>query len=322
MAESSWPGPGPATVTEHQHELLWSMYFQSGQLGPASQQPLIFADNTGMQVKIRADRYAMVRGQTWSSGSTVVAVPISSNASGSTRLDRVVLRLDRSAGPGAWLVRAFVIEGAPGGGEPAITQDTGDTGTWDLWVATVTVINGAVSIAAADVDARDLYLGPQLLMANQGDLPNPNAPQVFLRWIEDEGALRLQTQGSSTSGWRDLYRNSGEVVLANSNSLWEHSVDAAVQKINNVVSLRYGSIIRTGGNLASGNQSTLPGIIPAEMRHPIRNQYATVRTSSGVGRITINRAADSSPGRLVLTEHNGIDSGSFVSGFTLTWLVS
>ena len=110
------------------HELLWSAYHQSGLVGDPTQPAPVFADSTGMQVKFRANRLALLRGQMWSSGDSDVVKEVSTNTSGATRVDLAVLRLDRSS----WTVRAHIVEGTPGGEEPAVAQDPGPTGEWDL----------------------------------------------------------------------------------------------------------------------------------------------------------------------------------------------
>lgn len=320
MAETSWPSAGPTVITEHDHERLWSAYYQSGLVGDPSLSSLIFADSTGLQVKARAGRLAKVRGFEWSSGTTDVTVPITANASGSTRQDRVVLQLDRST----WDVRLHVVEGTPGAGRPALTQDPGPAGVWQLLAANLSVANGAVSIDAGDVDARNTYLGAPLLVADNGGLIDAPLPSHFLRYAPDDDELVFHTQGESTSGRRTLWQDSGEVAVSGVSTAWQQTVEGVIQKINNVVSLRYGSVQRIGsGSLPENVESTLPGIIPASMRHPTRDQYATVRISShDAGRVIIHRANDPSlPGRIRIAEHPHISVGEFIVGFTLTWLV-
>ena len=318
MAESSWPGEAPTVVAERQFELMMNAWYSSGIVGNPGDDPILFADSTGMQVKIPADRYARVRGFMWSSGDSTLELPISSNSSGSTRIDRVVLRLDRST----WEVRAAVIEGTPGAGAPSVTQDLGDTGVWELWIGDVTVPDGASTISSSQVDSRTTFLGPPLLMADGADLPSPNVPKVFLRWREDQQRLILHRQGAPTAGQVDLWSDSGEVQLSRSSSFWEPQQNSIIQKIGHVVMLRLANMTRIGGNLSSNSNSRVPGIVPSSMRHPTRNVYITARTTGhDTARIRINHGGHSEPGRIELINHPGYSNGQWLMPSTVTWLV-
>jgi hypothetical protein len=154
MAEASWPSPNhgsPArsvTDTEYVRLAPWA---SDGVFQSAS--PPVYANSSGMLVRVRAGQYAIVRGHAWSSGTSDYSLTIAANSSGKTRVDTVVLRLDRST----WDVTAAVRQGTPGSGAPVLVRDTGDTGLWEIPLADVTVANGAASIAAGDVKSRTLY---------------------------------------------------------------------------------------------------------------------------------------------------------------------
>lgn len=149
MAESSWPTPANGRVVDDsQYEKLGLSYGPTaGVVGDFTSPQLVYGDSTGMQIKIAADRYALVRGHEWWSGSSIFTKAIGANASGSTRTDLVVLRLSRTT----YSVTVVVIAGTPGAGAPAPTQNVGTTGSFDLVLATVTVANGAATISAANV---------------------------------------------------------------------------------------------------------------------------------------------------------------------------
>jgi hypothetical protein len=74
-----------------------------------------------------------------------VDVSIGANSSGSTRIDVVVLRLNRSLNT---LVLG-VVAGTPGAGAPALTQVAG--GNWEFPIANITVANGAASITGGNI---------------------------------------------------------------------------------------------------------------------------------------------------------------------------
>jgi hypothetical protein len=157
VAESSWPSPSNGHIVDDiQYEKLGMSYGPSGGVvGDFTSPQLIYGDSSGRQIKVAADRYALVRGHEWWSGSSIFTVAIGANASGSTRIDLVVLRLSRTT----WDVTVTVIAGTPGSGvPPAAVQNTGTTGSWDLPLATVTVTNGAATITAGNV----VYVGTHL----------------------------------------------------------------------------------------------------------------------------------------------------------------
>lgn len=149
MAESSWPSPSNSRVVDDPsyEKLALSYGPAAGVVGNFTSPQLVYGDSTGMQVKVAADRYALVRGHEWYSGSSIFTKAIGANSSGSTRTDLVVLRLSRTT----WDVTTVVIAGTPGAGAPSPTQNVGTTGSFDLPLATVTVANGAATISAANV---------------------------------------------------------------------------------------------------------------------------------------------------------------------------
>lgn len=150
MTETSWPSPVHTDVVEPEYEALVAPQYIDGIIGTPTDPLPIYADSTGMQIKVRAGRYGMVRGFLWSSGADEFTVPIAANGTGSTRIDLVVLRLDRST----WTVTLVVKPGSPGSAAPTPTLGTGTTGVYEVPIGTVTVAGGAATIAAGNVTAR------------------------------------------------------------------------------------------------------------------------------------------------------------------------
>src|SRR4051812_44253750 len=102
--------------------------YVDGLVGDPTDTALISADGSGLHVFVAASRYALVRGHGWTSGSPVITLAIGSNTSGSTRIDLVVLGLDRST----WAVTCYVKAGTAGSGAaPSLQTDTGDTGIFE-----------------------------------------------------------------------------------------------------------------------------------------------------------------------------------------------
>lgn len=210
MAESSWPNPATdRTIDDAQYEKLGAYYGPAGGMHGDFTSPVIFGDSSGMQIKVLADRYALVRGHTWWSGSTTFTKAISSNASGSTRTDLVVLRLDRST----WAVTCEVKTGTPGSGAPALTQSLTTTGTWELPLATVTVASGAATITSGNVTYVAPHLAPDggpLRSNAYSYVPHP-FPGQKVTSSDGTEATYNGTDFLETWGWRDytptVYQN-------------------------------------------------------------------------------------------------------------------
>jgi hypothetical protein len=153
MTQASWPSPShgtPAravTDAEYPHLAPWASdgIFQSAT-------DVVYANSSGREIHVRAEKYGLVQGHAWYSGSAEFALTIGANASGSTRTDTAVLRLDRST----WDVTIEVRAGTPGSGAPTLVRDAGDTGLWEIPVADVTVDNGVSVIASGKVTPRPL----------------------------------------------------------------------------------------------------------------------------------------------------------------------
>lgn len=173
MAQSSWPSPAASrVVTDLQYERLVATQYVDGLIGDPSDAPLVSADGSAMQVSLAASRYAQVRGHGWTSGATTVTLAIGANSSGNTRIDLVVLGLDRST----WNVTAYVKAGTPGSTPvaPALQTDTGDTGIYEIPLAEVTVLNGAAVIAADKVKTRHWYVRPDGVASAGADTRPPS----------------------------------------------------------------------------------------------------------------------------------------------------
>jgi hypothetical protein len=157
VAESSWPSPAAGRVIDDVgwEKLAINMGLSGGVYGDYTNPQLIYADSTGMQIKVGADRYAQVRGHEWWSGSSIVTKSIAANASGSTRIDLVVLQLSRTT----WDVTIVIVQGTPGAGAPTSTKDLGTTGVFQIVLAQVSVANGAATITAGNVTYVATHIG-------------------------------------------------------------------------------------------------------------------------------------------------------------------
>jgi hypothetical protein len=215
VAESSWPSPSNSRlVGDDQYEKVALSYGPTGGVvGGFTSPQLVYGDSTGMQVKVAADRYALVRGHEWWSGSTIFTAAIGANASGSTRIDLVVLRLSRTT----WDVNLTVIAGTPGSGAPSPVQNVGTTGSFDLPLALVTVASGASTVSAANVN----YIATHLL-ADGGGYLVPSA--AALAYVPVPG---VGQQATTTDGFR--YAHDGSSFLPGPKAIGCRATQGTVQ---------------------------------------------------------------------------------------------
>ncbi|XUZ24752.1 hypothetical protein ACQVDT_07195 [Streptomyces sp. RMIT01] len=278
MAQASWPSPAHngRAVTDAEYEQLAARYSDDGVYGTPLD-PATVTAGVGLNVVVRADVSASVRGHAWTSGSTGDTLPITPNTSGQTRTDRVVLRLDRSD----WRVRAVVKDGTPGAGPPALTQDPGDTGVWEILLVGVTVQNSAGSVT---VTRGELYVGTRVrpaLSSHRNVLPELGE----LAYETDTGRLSIHT---GSGAWATLYEDSAEVPLGGGYSTWDDEGQAVGQRAGSVVSLRISKRrINSTFNATDADGSKL-ATVPSTLRNPRRNQYFGCTFSNGVtGRVEV-----------------------------------
>lgn len=269
MAEVSYPSPAHNTrnVTDAEYEKIAARFSDDGVYGvPGSPDPVVAG--TGLQVLVKAGTFASVRGHAWDSGTTDTALAITSNASGSTRVDWVVLRLDRST----WTVRATVLEGTPGAGSPAITQDTGTTGVFDIPLALVTVLTGAASVT---VTPYTLYVGsrvrPTTALAKAG--------------FRTTGEIDFETDTGTWVGWdgstsHTIHSDSGDIVLSGGFNTWEQRDTCVGRRIGNTVSLRM-SYRRIGSTFHSSDSSGSRLAVLPETLTPRWYQFYDVSFGNG-----------------------------------------
>lgn len=283
MAQDSWPSPNHNTrnVTDPEYEKIAARFSDDGAWGDPTDTAVVAA-GTGLQVTVRSGVHASVRGHAWTSGTTDVTLAISSNASGSTRTDRVVLRLDRAT----WDVRAVVKEGTPGSGAPTLTQDVGDTGTFEIPLTQVTVPNGAASVT---VTREEQYIGSRVRPVRSTAMPiSPKRGEIV--YEVDTGRWRAWT-GTT---WATLYEDTGELALGTGFSTWEAFSDNVGRKVNGIVSIRL-SLRRTGSTFStSDDDGSKLATVPAALRPASRYQFATGRFTStgGVCRVEVRPDGD------------------------------
>lgn len=108
---------------------------------------------------------------------------IDDNTSGSTRYDRIVLRMD-------WAnerVRLAVLKGTPGGGSPALTQTAGVL--WEISLAVIELANGFSTIADGDITDEREWTGahPVGSVQHYGGITPPAG------WLKCDGSAVSRT---------------------------------------------------------------------------------------------------------------------------------
>ncbi|MFJ1581549.1 hypothetical protein [Streptomyces sp. NPDC088182] len=312
MAQDSWPSPehNDRAVTDSEYEQIAARFSGDGILGsPAGTQ--VVSAGVGLSVAVRSGARASVRGHAWYSGTSTVTLPIAANNAGSTRVDRVVLRLDRDD----WTVRAVVKQGTPGSGAPGLTQNTGDTGVYEIPLALVTILPGAGSVT---VTRSELYVGARIRPA-LSTARNPEPDRGELVFETDTGRVRVWTG----TAWTAVFADSGIVTVDSPLSGWSIGTPSVLQMRSGNVHLRLGSFTRAAGNLDNTTPSRLPVLIPSAYRHPTRDQFVIVYvTGARIGRATIYSRLSDDAGQVWLTQHPPVNTGENVlSNSGISWVV-
>jgi len=175
MTERSYPFvDGPTTDAEF--SAMFRLLFPSSVHGyPGSNALQVYADSTGLKVKLRAGA-GFVRGHRYVNDAEL-ELAIDANASGSMRIDTVVLHLEYAA---VKAINAVVVKGTPGEGAPSLTAT--ENGILQYPLADVAVASGASTIAPANVTDRRTWWGVEFMKSFglQYGTVEPAANEAFL----------------------------------------------------------------------------------------------------------------------------------------------
>lgn len=255
MAEVSYPTAGGGGVTDARYEALIGSVLPSGLIGSPALSSLVYADSSGRQVKVQPSRAAMVRGFRWESDGAGITRSIAANASGNPRIDLAVLRLNRND----FTVTFQVIQGAPAASPvaPAVTQNTGSTGVWELPLAAITVANNAATLAAATVADISWYLGSTDLVGTSAAFP-PVLPGAS--FTATDVGKKYDAVGSA---WTLTGENGALTSVAGATG-WSANV---YFRRRNGWTYFQGALTRTGADIPAATASNL-FTIPANFRPP------------------------------------------------------
>jgi hypothetical protein len=165
MVQRSFPFDN-SSVTELDWSKMASNWMETGVIHGELNQLQVFADSTGMQVKVKSGA-AWIQGHYFESDAEETLAIGAADAS-NPRIDRVIARLDWAANT----IQLAVLQGTPATSPvaPALTENTA---RWEIPLAKITVNAGAVTIASGNItDERIIVKNyPEVYMeANKTDL--------------------------------------------------------------------------------------------------------------------------------------------------------
>lgn len=253
MADEAFPIAGTNQITDI---VGWESFFTSAQLDGIYYgiQPSI---NSGARTVTITDGAALVRGfykPVYASRSTTVPT-----ASAQNRIDRLVMRLDRSqAASAANFIKHVIVQGTSGSSTPpALTRVISPTGIWDIPICRWTsASNGTLS---GLIDER-YWLGGGFTQASRTGALLPAWPPRVGVEVETDKIFRSDgatwTQATEDTGWVNLTMNGPN------GSAWTPNTTCRVRRINGVVHLRIavkrGSTDLTTGDSDGSAPITLP----------------------------------------------------------------
>lgn len=275
----------------------------SGLIGSPALSSLVYADSSGRQVKVQPSRAAMVRGFRWESDGAGIVRAIAANASGNPRIDLAVLRLNRND----FSVTFQVIQGSPAASPvaPAVTQNTGATGVWELPLAQITVANNASTLAAATVKDVSWYLGATDLVGTSATFP-PVLPGASFTAVDV--AKKYDAVGSA---WH-LTGENGALTSVSASTGWSGNI---YFRRRNGFTYFQAVMSRTGAAVPAATASPL-FTIPDQFRPPNDLYLSGVYVGAQAVRLFVEAAT----GVVTLTARGGdYTTGSGMILHPVTW---
>jgi len=247
---------GTTPPTQLSTATQWEAYFVAGMGGATGVAQGVgsgFAGslNSGTRSAVVSSGAAVVRGFYVHGGSSVsTAIPA---ASGQNRIDRLVLRLDRTASAAGNWILPFVIEGTPGSNPQLPALAVSPTGSWDTPICHWT--SGSNGSLSALVDDR-VFMGQQTLAFPSTS--RPPASMIGLGIETDTGRI-LQSDGTA---WSVVIDDTGWVTVPLLGHWAVGGFTPQVRRINNVCYFR-GSVVRTTDVLPASNTDNNVAAMPA-----------------------------------------------------------
>jgi hypothetical protein len=260
------PGPGGNTVSTMP---AWEAYWVAG-LGGASYVmagrggELAPSINSASRTVSTATGAAFVRGFYVSNTAGVYTASVPA-ASAADRVDRLVLRLDRSQTTAADWLKPIIVQGSSGSASPPALQ-TSDTSLYDLPICRwTTKANGTLT---GLVDER-YKTGGGFLTFTSSARPAASPPRIG---FETDTGQAMYANGSS---WIPLLPDTGYSNLPISGNWKVGGYQPQLRLLNGWVYLR-GSVERTTNTLQSTDTNSPIGTIPAGYRPAGTHNWSSV----------------------------------------------
>jgi hypothetical protein len=313
MPEASYPYTGGQGITDASYEQLMAEVTGNGRIGlrnagQALNVPIIYADSSGRQAKVRANSSYLIRGFRWDSNEGQVR-SLDANASGNPRLDLFVLRLDRTN----FTVRVEILKGTPASTPtlPAVTQQLGSTGRYEIPLASVRVNNGATNIISSDVTTLETWHAMPSQVGHSSNRPTQVDPGSL--WTEyDTGRTYAGLQSSL-----HLIGEPGSLTKIDA-----HPTNWDPDKDNVYVHRRNGWTFFQAIVYRKTNAADLAADAPAhvvqlaEQYRPLGNFYAD---ASMGGPATARIYYDATSGNVTLLDHPVMKPGTFLHVGPHSW---
>ena len=207
---------------------------------------LVVSAPGGMFVSI-APGEAMVEGF-WYKNTAALQLAVGNNTSGSTRYDRVVLRLSRT---GNTLNAAVVVGTVGAGAPPALTQIVG--GIWELPLAVITVPTGVGAILPNMITNNPVYTN-MLVDARPNLFDNPTFR------VNQRSIVALSTTGYAADRWiTGLTNNTGGFVVQSVAAYPPNMGFFETQPVKSLLVSR-GNAVAIAADTLIGPQQSLEGI--------------------------------------------------------------
>lgn len=318
MAEFSAPYTGGQGVTDAVYERLMAHVTGNGRIdldraGNSLTSPIVYADSTGRQFKVRANVGYLVRGFRWESGDEGIVRALDANTSGNPRLDLVVLRLDRSN----YTVRLVVLKGTPAAVPtlPALTQQTTQTSStrFEVPLASIRVAHNvavnAPSIASGDVNAYEIWNAEPPQIGHSFARPAPKPGGIWTEYDTGRSFVGL------SSKWY-LYAEDGAQYNFTANGSWDPDRFYCNVRRRNGTTFFNGTIFRKSGlgDIGAGVDVAICTLYEAV--RPSQNTYIPATTSGGA---VANLYIEASTGAVRVADHTGLKVGTSVRWGGASW---
>jgi hypothetical protein len=265
--DDAYPTPASFLTTMAQWEAFFTGMSASGVV-PGVGSNLSPSLNAGSRTVNIAAGAAMVRGfYVPAPSSTSIAIPA---ADSQNRIDRLVLRLDRTAVTAADWVQPVILEGTPSGSPtaPALTHSA--AGDWDLPICRWTsASNGNVT----SLQDERYSIGSDVLVFHSGQKPQPDpAESCFgVEW----DTSRPVWFNKSTATWNSLADDTGWVPFTVEGNWAPDGANLLrVRRINGVIHMR-GVVNRTGSTLSAADDDDAVANLPVGFRPANWHYYST-----------------------------------------------